>query len=131
MNAATALRILHDDLPNLEVTVLSQTSPELTAGLLRGTVDIAFIRRAERTSTLGFKLLVKEPIVVLMARDHPLAARASIRPRDLSGEPFVVTSPKIAPALRAAADGYGRADGMVATAECGRAHKGSRQHFGV
>src|ERR1700752_1541276 len=52
-----AMRILRDDLPNIEVKVLSQTSPELTAGLQRGTVDVAFIRRPERAPSLAFKLL--------------------------------------------------------------------------
>ncbi len=112
-----ALRILHDDLPNIEVRVLSQTSPELTAGLLRGAVDVAFIRRAERAAGLAFKLLIREPLVVLMPKDHRLAARESIRPRDFSGETFIRPSQKIAPALIAAIDDYAKSAGISLTAD--------------
>lgn len=112
-----ALRILQEDLPNIEFKVLSQTSPELTAGLMRGTVDVAFIRLPERSPSLGLKLLIREPIVVLMSRDHRLAARASIRPRDFSGESFIVTSPRVAPALRAAVDDYAESVGVTLKAD--------------
>lgn len=100
-----AMRVLHDDMPNLEIKVLSQTSPELTAGLLRGTVDVAFLRRDDRAPGLMFKLLTREPLVVLMARDHRLAARKTVRARDLTGEAFVRPS-NVAPALNAAIDAY-------------------------
>ena len=43
-----ALRILRDELPNIEVTISSQSSPELAGALLRGTVDVAFLRREDR-----------------------------------------------------------------------------------
>jgi LysR family hca operon transcriptional activator len=112
-----ALRILYGDLPNIEFRVLSQTSPELTAGLQRGTVDVAFIRRPERAPNIAFKVLVKEPIVLLMSRDHRLAARASIRPRDFAGESFIVTSPRVAPALRAAVDDYVKSVGVTLKAD--------------
>ena len=99
------LRILQADMPNTELKVLSQSSPELAADLLRGTVDVAFLRRDDRVPGLAFRLLVKEPIVVLLGRDHPLAARRSIAPADLAREPFVRPS-KVAPALNAAIDAY-------------------------
>jgi LysR family hca operon transcriptional activator len=111
------LRILHDDLPNIETMVLSQTTPELTAGLLRGTVDVAFIRRGERTPALGMKLLAQEPIVLLMARDHPLAARSTVRPRDFVDNGFIVASTKVAPALRATVDDYTKRMGLRLKAE--------------
>jgi LysR family transcriptional regulator, hca operon transcriptional activator len=110
-----SLRILRDDLPSIEVKVLSQTSPELTAGILRGAVDVAFIRRAERAPSLAFKHLIKEPLVVLMSRDHRLAGRASIRPRDFAGHPFIKASSKVAPALRAAVDDYAQRAGITLT----------------
>ena len=99
------LRVLQDDMPSTELKVLSQSSPELAADLLRGTVDAAFLRKDERAPGLVFKLLGWEPIIVLMGRDHPLAARRSIKPKDLADEPFVRPS-KVAPALNAVIDAY-------------------------
>src|SRR5882672_5572658 len=39
-----AMRILRDELPNIEVTVSSQYSPDLASALARGTLDVAFLR---------------------------------------------------------------------------------------
>src|SRR5258706_11105694 len=38
-----AIRILHDELPKLQVTVSSQYSPHLADALLRGKLDVAFM----------------------------------------------------------------------------------------
>src|SRR5437588_7551263 len=45
-----AMRILHDELPNIEVTVSSQYSPDLAAALMRGRLDAACGRKSGRTS---------------------------------------------------------------------------------
>src|SRR6202795_2504877 len=39
-----AMRILHDELPNLQVTISSKYSPQLADALTRGKLDIAFMR---------------------------------------------------------------------------------------
>jgi LysR family hca operon transcriptional activator len=39
-----AMRILHDELPNIEITVSSQNSPDLADALMRGRLDAAFMR---------------------------------------------------------------------------------------
>jgi LysR family hca operon transcriptional activator len=100
-----ALHILRDELPAIEVTLSSQSSPELAGALLRGTVDVAFLRREDRAPGLAFKLLVKEPLVAVLPRDHRLAARNTIRPRDLVGEIFIKPT-KAAPALKVVIDDY-------------------------
>ncbi len=41
------LRILRAEQPDIEVTLASQSSPELAGGLMRGKVDVAFLRRVE------------------------------------------------------------------------------------
>ena len=100
-----ALRILRDELPAIEVTLSSQSSPELAGALLRGTVDVAFLRREDRAPGLAFKFLVKEPLVAVLPWDHRLAARNAIRPRDLVGETFIKPT-KAAPALKVVIDDY-------------------------
>jgi LysR family transcriptional regulator, hca operon transcriptional activator len=111
------LRLMQDDLPSIEVKVLSQTSPELTAGLLRGSVDVAFIRREERAPGLSFKTLIKEPLIVLLPRDHPLAARSTIRSKDFASQSFVRASTGVAPALNAAIDAYAAKAGVKLKAD--------------
>src|SRR6266705_3705003 len=87
-----ALRILHDELPNIDVMISSQYSPLLANALVKGTVDAAFLRREREVPDLAFRLLVKEPLVVVLPSDHHLAALKAISPGDLVGETFVTVS---------------------------------------
>src|SRR6202162_683792 len=56
-----ALRILRDELPNIDVMISSQYSPLLADGLSKGKIDAAFLRREQGAPDLAFRLLVKEP----------------------------------------------------------------------
>ncbi|MBV8414782.1 MAG: LysR family transcriptional regulator [Verrucomicrobia bacterium] len=100
-----ALRILRDELPNVDVMVSSQYSPLLADGLVKGTIDAAFLRRERGVSELAYRVLVKEPLMVVLPSNHRLAALKSIGPRDLMGETFVTVS-DTAPVLRAVIDNY-------------------------
>ena len=100
-----ALQILQDELPNIDVMISSQTSPQLAAALLKGKVDAAFLRREEGLPDLAFKVLIKEPLVVVLPSDHRLAALNAINPQDLVGEIFLSVS-DTAPALRVVIDDY-------------------------
>jgi LysR family hca operon transcriptional activator len=81
-------RILRDELPNIEVRVLSQLSPQLAEDLQRGKLDVGFLRR-EPQPDLEYRTVTKERLVVILPRDHRLTARKSIDPRDLVGETYI------------------------------------------
>jgi LysR family hca operon transcriptional activator len=106
-----ALQILRDKLPNIDVMISSQYSPQLADALSNGKVDAAFLRRERGKPDLAFKLLVKEPLVVILPNDHRLAALKSISPRDLADETFVAVS-DTAPVLRAVIDDYLKQSGV-------------------
>src|ERR1700682_1169076 len=109
-----ALQILHDELPNIDVMISSQYSPQLANGLLKGTVDAAILRRERGVPDLAFRLLVKEPLVGVLPSDHHLAALKAISPRDLVGETFVTVS-DTAPVLRVVIDNYLKRSGINIT----------------
>jgi LysR family hca operon transcriptional activator len=100
------MEILRAELPCTEVVLYSQDSPDLAAGLIRGKIDVAFLRPEKQTPGLKFKLLRKDPLIVVMPRDHPLAARSSIRPQDIVGQRFIGVSPVRAPTLWAVINDY-------------------------
>jgi LysR family transcriptional regulator, hca operon transcriptional activator len=100
-----ALRILREQLPNIDVMISSQYSPLLADGLAKGKIDAAFLRREKGVPELAFRLLVKEPLMVVLGTDHRFAALKSIGPKDLVGEPFVTVS-ATAPVLRGVIDNY-------------------------
>jgi len=106
------LRILREEQPDLEITLASQPSPELAGALMRGKVDVAFLRREAQAPGLAFKFLVKEPLVVVLPAGHRLAARKEINPRDLAGQTYI-TPTRVAPALKAAIEDYTAKSGVT------------------
>src|ERR1700731_2502195 len=109
-----ALRILRDELPNIDVMISSQYSPQLANALLKGTVDAAFLRRERGLPDLAYRVLIKEALVVVLPSDHRLAAFKAISPGDLVGEMFVSVS-NTAPVLRGVIDNYLKRSGINIT----------------
>jgi LysR family hca operon transcriptional activator len=109
-----ALRILREEQPDIEITLASQSSPELAGALMRGKVDVAFLRRERDAPGIAFKPLIKEPLVAVLPADHPLAAAKEVRLRDLAGETYV-TPTRVAPALKAVIENYAAKNGVVLT----------------
>jgi LysR family hca operon transcriptional activator len=109
-----ALQILRDELPNIDVMISSQYSPLLADGLSKGKIDAAFLRREQGAPDLAFRLLVKEPLVVVLPSNHRLAAFKTISPGDLAGETFVSVS-ATAPVLRGVIDNYLKRSGINIT----------------
>jgi LysR family hca operon transcriptional activator len=109
------MAILRDELPTTEVTIVSQQSPDLAAGLMRGKIDLAFLRREKDSPGVAYRLLRREPLIVLMRADHRLAARDAIRPEDIAGETLVGVPNSNSPALRAVTDRYGARVGVDLT----------------
>jgi LysR family hca operon transcriptional activator len=99
-----AMHILRAELPNIDVTVSSDYSPDLAEALVRGKLDLAFLR-AEPDFDLAYRPVTQEPLVVLMPSDHRLTSREAVLPQDLVGEPFIGMGNK-ATVLRAVIDTY-------------------------
>ena len=100
-----ALGVLRDELPNVDVTISSQYSPDLADQLRRGKLDLAFMRREENAEDLIYRLVAREPLFVIMPSDHRLTTRESVSVEDLTGEIFIHMS-KTAPVLRKVIDDY-------------------------
>jgi len=100
-----SMQILRDELPNIDVMISSQYSPQLANALVKGNVDAAFLRRERGLPDLAYRTLIKEPLVAVLPSDHRLAALKAIGPKDLVGETFVGVS-HTAPVLRLVIDNY-------------------------
>ncbi|MBO0717000.1 MAG: LysR family transcriptional regulator [Rhizobiales bacterium] len=105
-----ATSVLRDELLNIEIRVSSDHSTTLADDLQRGTLDIAFLRR-EQKPDLEYKIVAKEPLVVILPSDHPLAEHKAIDPHDLVGETFIGIS-EIPRVLRAVIDAYLKQTGI-------------------
>jgi LysR family transcriptional regulator, hca operon transcriptional activator len=108
-----AMRVLRADLPNIDVTVSSDYSPDLGEAVARGRLDVAFMR-AEPDFDLAYRRVSKERLVALMPSDHPLTARTFVRAKDLIGQPFIAMANK-ARVLRSVIDQYLEHEGVAIT----------------
>jgi LysR family hca operon transcriptional activator len=113
---AEAMHIMRDELPNIDVTVSSQYSPQLADDLVRGKLDLAFLRPEAHMPDLEYKVVVKEPLVVVLPSDHRLASRKAIALEDIAQETFIGMS-KTAPTLKAIIDDYLKRSGVDLRAE--------------
>jgi LysR family hca operon transcriptional activator len=107
---AKAMHVLRDELKNIHVTILSDYSPDLAEALVRGRLEVAFLR-AEPTFDLGYEVVDHEPLIVLMPSDHRLTAREAIHPREFIGEIFIGGSNK-ATVLRKVTEDYLQRSGL-------------------
>src|SRR5713226_3762867 len=105
-----AMHVLRDELKNIQVTITSDYSPDLAEALVRGRLDVAFMR-VEPTFDLGYEVVDHEPLIVLMPSDHRLTSREAIHPREFVGEIFIGGANK-ATVLRAVTEDYLRRSGL-------------------
>src|SRR6476659_9301272 len=82
------LGVLRDELPNTQVVIHSGLPPELATSLVRGCMDLAIMRR-EPAPGIEYRQLAKEPLIVVLPRDHALAERAAVRPQELDRETLI------------------------------------------
>ena len=106
-----AMNILRDELPNIDVTVSSDYSPRLADALMRGKLDLAFLRPEPGMPSLEYKLVTTEPLVVVLPSDHRLAARKAIAVQELAGETFIGIS-NTAPAPRLIIEAFLKRSGL-------------------
>ena len=78
---------------------------------MRGKLDVAFLRPETQAADLVFKLVTKEPLVVVLPSDHRLTSHEAINPQDIVGETFIGVS-NTAPVTRGVINDYFRRSGI-------------------
>ena len=107
-----ALRILRGEQPDIEITLASQSSPELAGALMRGKMDVAFLRREKDAPGIAFKPLIREPLAAVLPAGHRLAAQKAVRLQDFAEEIYISPT-RVAPALKAVIENYAAKSGVV------------------
>jgi LysR family transcriptional regulator, hca operon transcriptional activator len=95
-----AMRILHDQLPIIKVSIASHYSPDLGTELMRGRLDAAFMRPEPGGENLVYRRVLTEPLFVVFPSDHRLASLEAVQLREIVGETFIIPS-NTAPTLHA------------------------------
>ncbi|WP_442681195.1 LysR family transcriptional regulator [Sphingomonas sp. ASY06-1R] len=108
------LRIIREEEPEIEVTLCSLSSPELALALMRGKLDMAFLRPEKQRLGISFKLLAQEPLIVVLPAGHRLASQKQIRAQDLAREIYV-SSARTSPVLQSVIQDYASKVGITLT----------------
>lgn len=80
-------------LPDVQVDLHEWVSGAQMEALAASMIDLGFVRRAIGGVGLEYRLVSREPLLVAMALEHPLSARAQVAISDLDQQPFVMYSP--------------------------------------
>ena len=99
------LRILQQEEPEIEFALASEPSPELAGGLMRGKLDVAFLRRETQAPGITFKFMIKEPLVAMVPAGHRLASKKEISPHEIAAETYI-TPTRFAPVLKSVIEDY-------------------------
>lgn len=83
--------------PNVRVDLRELATSEQVEALLRGDLDVGFVRGAEADPRLHVEPFAREPLVIAVNRDHPCARQPRVRVGDLAGDPWVLFPRTIAP----------------------------------
>jgi DNA-binding transcriptional LysR family regulator len=76
--------------PKVELRLRELVTTAQIAGLLNGTLDLAFLRDGDPTEGIRITTLLKEKYVAVLPEAHPLAQRRSLSVKALKGEPFIM-----------------------------------------
>jgi LysR family transcriptional regulator, hca operon transcriptional activator len=106
------LETLGEELQRTELTIHSAASPELLQALLKGRMDVAFLRPDAAVHEVEFKLVGDEALFVLVPAGHRLAKAKSVHLDQIAAEPFISFTKQYAPALRLVIDDYLRHAGV-------------------
>lgn len=112
VDVSLALAIFHERHPGVELTVCEMSSEELAEMVRVDELDLAFLSVTERIEShgLGLHQLISEELVVVLAPDHPLGHRPTLRMRELEDEQFI--SYREGSRLRELLEGAGREAGF-------------------
>jgi DNA-binding transcriptional LysR family regulator len=89
-----ALRAFKRNRPNVSVEVRNAVSSLQAAAVLRGDLDVGLVHELPSQAGIVHACLLKEPLLLALPSEHPLARNVSISPASLDGADWIVLSLK-------------------------------------
>lgn len=83
-------RVLREELPDVELELFGEMlTPRSVAGLVDGSLDLAFLRPPVRQPGLTVHVIRREPLIAVLPEQHALARSQSVPLARLAEAPFV------------------------------------------
>ena len=88
------LRLARQALPGIDIVLEEMVSAEQFKALAGEALDLAFVRPLCSDADLLYHCIVREPMVLALPAEHPLAGQDSVALADAEGQPLVMYSEK-------------------------------------
>lgn len=85
--------------PDVHIQTRETNTREQISPLTEGTLDLGLMRNTQLPDTLNWQVILREPLLAMIHRDHPLASQDAVSLVDLSKEPFVFFDPHVGTGL--------------------------------
>lgn len=95
------IRRFRTQFPDVRLELLELNSAQQVEGIASGAIDLGFVREAQLHESLQERTILREPLVVAVAKSHRLAGRKRVALRELAGDDFVLFPRDVSPGLHA------------------------------
>nr|WP_318381816.1 LysR family transcriptional regulator [uncultured Enterobacter sp.] len=85
--------------PDVHLQTREINTREQIAPLHEGTLDLGLMRNTQLPDTLSWQVVLREPLLAMVHRDHPLASLERVTLAALAKEPFVFFDPHVGTGL--------------------------------
>jgi DNA-binding transcriptional LysR family regulator len=85
--------------PDVHIQTRETNTREQIVPLNEGALDLGLMRNTQLPDTLVWERVLREPLLAMVPRDHPLASQPRVSLRELAREPFVFFDPHVGTGL--------------------------------
>ncbi|MGJ0947927.1 LysR family transcriptional regulator [Klebsiella grimontii] len=85
--------------PDVHIQTRETNTREQIVPLNEGALDLGLMRNTQLPETLVWERVLREPLLAMVPRDHPLASQPRVSLRELAWEPFVFFDPHVGTGL--------------------------------
>lgn len=93
------LKIFRERFPDVNLVLRELTSAQQVQALRNARIQVGFLRSPVRGNDLVFEDIQREPLLVALPEQHPLASRLRIPLQALAGESFIIFPRHLGPAF--------------------------------
>jgi DNA-binding transcriptional LysR family regulator len=124
------IRALGQERPKVRIELVERSTAALLDAVAQREVDAAFVRPSGALpDKLRSLVLAREPLVAVLAQDHPLAGRKRIAFTALLDQPLLLPSPGLGSSLSALVDRLAAAEGRALHVAAHAGHAASLVHL--
>ncbi|HEY4466466.1 MAG TPA: LysR family transcriptional regulator [Klebsiella sp.] len=85
--------------PDVHIQTRETNTREQIVPLNEGVLDLGLMRNTQLPETLVWERVLREPLLAMVPRDHPLASQPGVSLQELAREPFVFFDPHVGTGL--------------------------------